>query len=524
MAKLKITDEKTAVRKASSRIWKFLSEDVWDIELSALSALPRFGVNSIRVVQLVFRGFREDECPLHASALTFSTLMSIVPVLALSLAMASGLGGKEAARGWVEKQVQKYTESFKSATTASVDHGDAGTPFREIQQLSSIDNAAEDSDEFAGTDPGSQELSSNSDVAPPAADEDAEGLAEQINDMVSTGFDKIENVNFGALGGVGLCVLLWMTLSVLGRVEASFNRVWGVTTDRTLWRKFTDYLSILFIMPLLIIAAPSLQVADIVSKFLNPDMAQWVQALLDSTFLKRATLFLITSLSFALFLIHMPNTRVRWWPGLTGGIVTALLFIVWLWACAAFQGGVARAGKIYGSFAIVPILLLWVHVSWQIVFFGAEIAFAIQNCSTFRMEQGAHRASVRARILLALSLVTEAGRTMLNEGGALELGLFAKVRRIPVRFLNDIVDELVSAELLGAINDKDGCYALLKAPSKLRVGEVFDSVLQSGVGSDDLGLTSTPPHIERVVEQANDALRSATADMTINDVINYRHT
>jgi membrane protein len=519
MSDLKITEEQGPMRKAFSRVWKFLSEDVWDVELSSLSALPRFGVNSIRVVQLVFRGFREDECPLHASALTFSTLMSIVPVLALSLAMASGLGGKEAARDWVEKQVQKYTVSFKSTATVSDVNGDADTLSPDQQQLPNADI-----EESTGNSPGSQESSLSSDLAPPAIHETPEELARQIDMIVSNGFDKIEKVSFGALGGVGLCVLLWMTLSVLGRVEASFNRVWGVTTGRTLWRKFTDYLSILFIMPLLIIAAPSLQVADVVSKFLNPDMAVWLEALLDSKFLKRATFFFMTSLSFALFLIHMPNTRVKWWPGFSGGLVTALLFIVWLWACAAFQVGVARAGKIYGSFAIVPILLLWVHVSWQIVFFGAEVAFAIQNCSTFRMEQGAHRASVRSRILLALALVTEAGRTMLNEGGPLDLGLFAKVRRIPVRFLNDIVDELVSADLFGAINETDGCYALLKAPSKLKVGEVFDSVLQSGVGSNDLGLTSTPPHIERVVEQATDALHSATADMTINDVINYRHT
>ena len=93
-------------RKQLKRAWKFLAEDVWDVEPTSLSGLRRFGLNAVRVVQLVFRGYRKDECPLHASALTFSTLMSIVPVLALSLAMASGLGGKEAAKQRIQMGVK----------------------------------------------------------------------------------------------------------------------------------------------------------------------------------------------------------------------------------------------------------------------------------------------------------------------------------------------------------------------------------------------------------------------------------
>ena len=483
--------------------WQFLSDDVWDVDPTSFSGMRRFGLNAVRVVQLVFRGYRKDECPLHASALTFSTLMSIVPVLALSLAMASGLGGKEAAKERIQQAVYKWTETFEAE-----------------RPVTDVDTNVVDSVESSGiVDGRTNEIvvaahGANVDYADP------DTLASQINEMVEAGFEKIDNVNFGALSGVGLCVLLWMTLSVLGRVESSFNQVWGVTTDRTLWRKVTDYLSILFILPLLIVAAASLPVVDYFTKFLDPAIAARVQAFLGSGLFENFMVFVMTSLSFSFLIMFVPNTRVKTVPGLCGGIITAILFLLWLWACAKMQVGVARAGRIYGSFAIVPIVLLWVHVSWQIVFFGAEVAFAVQNCATYRMEQGAHRASVRSRITLALAIVMEAASHMMGKRGSVDVADFARERRVPVRFLNDVVKELSREGLLGELSDEPGSYVLLRAPEALQVGEVFDCMLKSGVAPEDLGLSQVPQSIGQLVQQASEGLSGSAADKTIRDLLN----
>jgi membrane protein len=490
-------------RKQLKRAWKFLAEDVWDVEPTSLSGLRRFGLNAVRVVQLVFRGYRKDECPLHASALTFSTLMSIVPVLALSLAMASGLGGKEAAKQRIQMGVKKWTATFESPSDRQPGAHAVGTNVVDELEMPASSDGGTNATVYDGLD-----------YADPAT------MADQINGMVEAGFEKIDNVNFGALSGFGLCLLLWMTLSVLGRVEASFNQVWGVSTDRSMWRKVTDYLSILFILPLLIVAASSLPVADYLTKFLEPSIAVKVQAILGSGFLEDVMVFLMTTVSFTFLIMFVPNTRVKLAPGLCGGIITTILFLLWLWLCARLQVGVGRAGRIYGSFAIVPIVLLWVHVSWQIVFFGAEVAFAVQNCATYRMEQGARHASVRSRILLALSLVIEAARNMTGKGGSLDVAQFARDRRVPVRFLNDVVDELSREGFLAELSEKPGAYVLLRAPESLPVKELFDCVLKSGVAPDELGLEGVPETIGQLVHEAGEGLSESASNKTIRDLLN----
>ncbi|MBN1557387.1 MAG: YihY/virulence factor BrkB family protein [Lentisphaerae bacterium] len=469
------------------RTWRFLSDEVWDVELSSLSRLRALGVRFVRVVNLVFRGFREDECPLHASALTFSTLMSIVPILALSLAVARGLGGEEIAKDRIREGISTWTETFREHGAHAA--GDVGTEAARAVETAADGNAAS---------------------AGPAADPD---LPARIEGLVEQAFEKVGNINFAALSGVGLAILIVTVVNVLGRVEGAFNRVWGVTAGRSLWRRFADYLSILFVLPILAIAASSLPAADFATRFLDERTASMMQAFLGSGFLKQATVLVMSTLCFGFLLIFMPNTRVRADAGLTGGLVTALLFLGWLWVCATLQVGAARAGRIYGSFAILPILLAWVHVSWQIVLFGAETAFAVQNCTTYKMEQGAGGASMRARLVLGLSVVRETARVMNTPGTrGLDAAAYAREHRVPVRLLNEVVGVLVRAGVLGALSDREARYVLLRPPSGLTVQDVTEAMLGQGVGPRELGLDG----LEREIMPAAGAPREGAR--TIQDL------
>src|SRR5450759_4147432 len=167
----------------SQRAWRFMSESIWEIELSSLSRLKRLGINFVRVVFLVFKGFRENDCPLHAASLTYSSLMAIVPILALALALLRGLGAGD----WAEQRI--------------------------IQSI----------------------------VVMP----------DQFQDFVVNLLTSVKNTNFATLGGIGLVLLFWIVVDVLSCVEMSFNRVWGVTLPRRLLRKFSNYLSIVMVVPIL---------------------------------------------------------------------------------------------------------------------------------------------------------------------------------------------------------------------------------------------------------------------------------
>lgn len=492
-------------REKARRIWRFIVSDIWDIELSSLSAIRSFGVKTLRVVHLVFKGFREDECPLHASAITFCTLMAIVPILALSLALARGLGDTETAKNRIRAAVFDVTQRLRVQSSGFRVQGSAfGVKKSEKDgETSNIERSTSNVQQRKGEE-----------ALPPAE------FAAELDRMVDLVLEKVENVSFAALGGAGLVILLCMVVQVLGQVESSFNRVWGVAVGRSVWRKFTDYLSVLLILPFLIIAASSLPVVDFATRFLSDSAADAVRSFLGSGALKNLTVIVMTSLSFTFVIIFMPNTRVSLRPAAIGGLVSGLLFIGWMWICTAIQvGAVVRYGKIYGSFAVVPIVLIWVYVSWLIVLFGAEVAFAVQNCATYRMEQGARRANVHSRILLALSVIVEAGRAMLESAKHFEVAAYAREKRISVRFLNNIVDELVQAGFLAELSENKGCFVLLKSPESLKVNEVVDAVMNSGVKPEDLGLVGVDPRMEQAVKMAADGTDQSLSQTSIQDLL-----
>ena len=265
------------MRKKLSKLRRFACSDIWDVELSSLSKLSRFGARALRVVHLVFRGFLDDECPLHASALTYSTIMSIVPILALSLALARGFGTEQIARERIRTAIADWTDTFTSEVvpTNTVSVGaDVAMVTGVVAPVSSPVGTTTSNEEFA--------------------------LAEEIQALVDTAFEKVANISFAALGGVGLVLLLWMVVMVLGRVEAAFNRVWGIKKGRPIWRKFIDYLFAVFILPFLMLMASSLPVADFATRFANEHTAEFIRALLGSGFLKDLTVFCMTSLTFTL--------------------------------------------------------------------------------------------------------------------------------------------------------------------------------------------------------------------------------
>lgn len=490
---MKISRMTAQIRAGIRRTVKFVAEDVWDIELTSLSALRASGVKAVRVICLVFHGFRKDECPLHASALTFSTLMAVVPVLAISLSLARGFGGDEAAKDWIRDRVNDWTQTFRLRDQDASD----------LSRGASVSNGVVRVDAAFGED-----------LAISGSD-----IADQINTLVEKGFEKVENISFAKLGSVGLILLLWMVVQVLGRVESSFNRVWGIMVGRSVWRRFTDYLSVLLILPLLVVAAASLPALDLATRFLDERTASVIRGFVGSGLYKGLTVATMTALAFAFLLMFMPNTRVHFRPALVGGVTAALLFLFWLWICAAIQSGVGKYGKIYGSFAIVPILLAWVYVSWQIVLFGAEVAFATQNCNTFRMEQGARNASIQARLGLALTVLSEAAEAMLARNGGFTLSAFVNRHHISVRFLNDVIDELVQAGYLGRLADEEPTYVLLRAPADVLVRDVVSTVMTAGVPGAELGLSLPSSKIRATVVGATEGVNRALRETTLAELV-----
>jgi membrane protein len=467
---------KKSQRSMIAKIAGFFTHDIWDLAPEALPRPKRLALRLTRFVMAVWRGFVHDNCPLHASALTYYTLMAIVPVLAMSLALGRVFGGDH-----VRHQVERFLVSRMQG----------------LQQMAVAEASAE-----AAT------VGENA-PATLAGQETVEAFIGQFRFVVEQLFDQIDKVSFGTLGGLGAVALIWMVIGVLGRVESSFNRVWGVTSSRTLWRKSTDYLFVVLVVPFLITAASTVPVVDMVTRSMGGVAADTFKTVVGSTLLKRALVLLFGSLAFTFLLIFMPNTRVRFWPALAGGLLTAILFGAWLKLCAMLQIGIVKYSALYGSFAVLPILLMWVFTSWEIVLLGAEFVFALQNGDTCRMETAAGRASPYARLLLAVAFCAEAARAVQEQGTVFMAEAFAMERRISSRLTQDVLHDLAAAGVLAHVEGEGGGYLPCRDLSRLRVSDVARVVLHDGAPPQALGLNgldacilSLGDTLERGLDQA----------------------
>jgi len=194
---------------------------------------------------------------------------------------------------------------------------------------------------------------------------------------------------------------------------------------------------------------------------------------------------------FAFLLGFMPNERVRFKPAIVGGFVTMLLFVAWLKLCAMLQVGIARSSMVYGGFALLPILLLWMYTSWQIVLIGAEIAFAAQNRDTYVLEQYAAEANLRTRIVLACALCAEAAkRAVERDAGPFAAEEFAREHGIPHRLVREVLDRLERNGVFAQVAGREERYVLCRYGTGMTAAEIINLFLDEGEAPEALGINN----------------------------------
>ena len=436
-------------KSSLQRSLDFLRHEVWEIELSTVSGLRRWGTWLIRIIHLILKGFREDHLSIHAAALTFSTLMSLVPLLAIAFSVLKGLGaGDEAERRLLEATAVPI-QSF-------------------VQQILGI----------------------------------------------------VDKTNFVALGWVGVAVLFFTVVQVLGSIERSFNQVWGVTKARNFWRRFANYTSITVVVPVLLMAAFAIS-ATLSNEHLIQKMGE--AAVLYRELLHFTPWFAVWFAFFILF-VFMPNTRVERGVAAWGALIAAILWLIWQKIYIHLQVNLAGYNAIYGTFASVPIFLLWLYVGWGIILFGAEVTFAFQNHDTYHMEQMANKASARSKISLALSTVLAAARAFESGCTKFDVALYAHEQRVPIRLVNDVVNVLVKGGYLAQIAEEATAYVLLKPADKINVSDVIDLMIRQGAAPQTVGVSKIDPAVEAIMNDFDNGLRQALAQKTFSELIDKKRS
>ncbi|MFP4555669.1 MAG: YihY/virulence factor BrkB family protein [Bacteroidales bacterium] len=364
-----------------SKLQQFLSKDIWSIQLSEYPLPRRLLFKSLRIIILAYRGFVEDRVLLRASALTFYTLMSIVPVLAMGFGIAKGFGMDK----YLEKQL---IENFQ-------------------------------------------------------------GQEDIMNQLIGFSNSLLENTGGGLIAGIGVMVLFWSVLKVFGHIEHSFNDIWQISSARPFNRKFADYLSMMIIAPVLIIASSGLnvfiatQVSDLSARI---ELISYVAPLI--MFLLKLTPYVIVWIVFTLMYVVMPNTKVNVLSGLIAGVIAGSAFSVTQWVYIDLQVGVSKFNAIYGSFAALPLFLAWVRISWLIVLFGAEISFSHQNQNLYEFERETEDISHRAQQALSLLILNRIFSRFTKGEPAYTTQQISGELKLPIRLVSSLLNTLVNCNIL----------------------------------------------------------------------------
>jgi membrane protein len=425
---------------------------LWTADPRDLRRWKRWGVGLLRLIYVVGRDIADGQISLRAMSLVYTTLLSLVPLLAISFSVLKGFG--------VHNQIEPLLMRLLAPL------GDQG-----------------------------------------------EEIARQI-----IGF--VDNIRVGVLGAVGLGLLVYTVISLMQKIENAFNFVWRVPTDRSMGRRFTGYLSVLLIGPLLVFSSLGMTAAMTASPFMQTLVSiqpfGWMVALAG-----KILPYVMVVFAFAFMYLYMPNTRVRVASAFTGALVSGLLWVTLGWIFTTFVVASASYTAIYSAFATLILFMMWVYMSWLVLLVGALVGFYHQHpeCIIPVRSRDIHL-SPRMREKVALLAMTLIGRRFYDRGPAWTAEELATHMRIPVIALDSV---LLSLERNGFIHrtGEHPRYAPHRPLENTSVGEVLETIRASMEMRPYLSVDWLPndPAVDGLVDDLTRARAAAVGKLTMKELV-----
>lgn len=441
-------------RKRAATVVHYLKTDIWRTHMTDLPPFKRFCVRQLRVALLTVDGFIKDRCGLRASALTFYTLLAVVPVAALAFGIANGFG------------------------------------FRAVLE-----------NELLQRFPGQEQV---------------------VYRIIAFADQTLETAKGGLIAGVGIAVLLYTVLKVLSNIEEAFNRIWGVHVHRSLIRKFSDYLSMMFLAPILVLLSGSLTVfisAEVLAVSEHLQLLQYIGPAIYAG-LKTLSTILLWVL-FTLVYVLMPNTKVRLFSAIIGAVVAGSAYQGAQWTYVSFQVVTARYNAIYGSFAALPLFILWIQISWLIVLLGAELSYAHQHADIHEIAPEDADVSPRHHKLMALQIAHFVVHRFVDGKPPLDADEISLRLELPVRMVARNLEVLVAGGLIAPSRRKaDGptVYLPARPPDRFTITAVLDAL--EHYGERELAVPTTPEllRIIEILEKFDKRLQMSSENHSLADL------
>lgn len=396
-----------------STLTNTLDDLVWGRYLEDSGRAGRLLGVFLRYCYGLIRDIFQGQLTLRAMSLVYTTLLSVVPLIAFSFSVLKGFG--------VQKQLEPYLFDFLAPLGES-----------------------------------------------------------RANEIQSHVMRLVEEVNGGLLGGISLAFFIYTAISMVQKVEMSLNYVWYVSEPRAFARRFTDYTIILLVGPLLVVIA-----LGMIGSLQNDT---FVQALLASDVLNPLVVvfgklmpYLIITIVFTMLYKYMPNTHVRVFPALVGGLAGGFLWVALgaLFASFIVDDPTSNVQMVYRSFAIAVLALIWLYLSWLALLVGAQVAFYVQNPAYLRVGRREPRLSNVVRERLALDIMVAVGRAFRDADRSVTLDEISNRVKIPTLALAPVVDWLEESGLL--LTSETETLIPGKDPSRIRLTDIIGAARTGGV-------------------------------------------
>ncbi|MEP3388579.1 MAG: YihY/virulence factor BrkB family protein [Reichenbachiella sp.] len=439
-----ISKTKEAAEFVKSEIWKTTETEGW----------KGFRLKLLKILVITAKEFKKDNIVLQASALTYLTILSIVPVVAMIFGIAKGFG--------IENLIRKELDKI-----------------------------------FIG-----QEV-----------------VKETIFDFAQ---NLLANAKGGVIIGVSIVVLFFTVMKLLNNIEVVFNSIWGKQKARVLIRKFTDYLALIVISPILIILSSGVTIfiqnqLQVIGQ--NGEMEALVTPV--AAFFVQLSPYVLIWLLFTMIYVIMPNTKVKLVNGLIAGVIAGTMFQLIQKGFITFSVLMGNYGAVYGGLAVLPLFFIFCQLSWVIVCIGGELSYAIQKVDEYIPDETDIKFSMAEKNKIALLIVHAVVKAFKKDEEPWTKRALSIKLQIPHRFVSNAVNRLVNADILvRSLSDKGANYVYLPALdiNQIDIHLVFKRLSEDGDKSLHKSKVKAIGSIEQALNLLNADLSKSKGNKLLKDI------
>jgi len=433
------------------KIDSFFIKKLWKTDEASVSKANSFEIKALRLIYVIIKGFSEEQLILRAMSLVYTTLLSFVPLLAVSFSVLKAFG--------VHTRFLIFLYYFLEPL------GDSG-----------IDLA-----------------------------------------MKIIGF--VENVKISVLGSIGLSVLIYTVISTIRKLESALNYIWNIKGTRGFSQRFSNYMSVLLVGPVLIFSAIGITTTLMNSTIMKNLMA--IQRLGPVVYMiSRLAPYLLITAAFTMIYVFLPNTRVRFRSALAGGIAAAILWQTIGWIFTSFIVSSAQYSAIYSGFAALILFLVWLYWNFLTLLIGARVSFYMQHPQLLDAGSKMMTLSDRLKERLALAIMFLVGHSFHANKQQWHFASLTQKLGMPSEFVREVLTILVGKGLIVPTHGEPPAYLPAHDLDTITLNEIISAVRISG---EDAHISykslASIPEINDIMKHIEQAIDLSLDKKTLKDLV-----